>query len=70
MDTDKVAINWQNFARAQLQLNFAFIIRHLSLNKLYNRWQLDVEEHKSHFAFPGQGTLTNKYLSTVRNKIL
>jgi len=25
--TDKLAINWQNFARVRLQLKFAFIIR-------------------------------------------
>jgi len=24
---DKLAINWQNFAKVQLQLKFAFIIR-------------------------------------------
>jgi len=27
MSTDKLAINWQNFARVRLQLKFAFIIR-------------------------------------------
>jgi len=27
MNTDKLAINWQNIARVQLQLKFAFIIR-------------------------------------------
>jgi len=27
MNTDKLAINWQNFARVRLQLKFAFIIR-------------------------------------------
>jgi len=27
MNTDKLAINWQNFARARLQLKFAFIKR-------------------------------------------
>jgi len=27
MDTDKLAINWQNFARVRLQLKFAFIMR-------------------------------------------
>jgi len=27
MNTDKLAINWQNFARVQIQLKFAFIIR-------------------------------------------
>jgi len=25
--TDKLAINWQNFARVRIQLKFAFIIR-------------------------------------------
>jgi len=33
MNTDKLAINWQNFARVRLQLKFVFIIRSLvSLN--------------------------------------
>jgi len=27
MNTDIIAINWQNFARVRLQLKFAFIIR-------------------------------------------
>jgi len=27
MNTDKFAINWQNFAQVRLQHNFAFIIR-------------------------------------------
>jgi len=27
MNTNKLAINWQNFARVQLQLKFALIIR-------------------------------------------
>jgi len=27
MNTDKLAINWQNLARVQPQLKFAFIIR-------------------------------------------
>jgi len=27
MNTDKLAINWQNFARVRLQLKFAFTIR-------------------------------------------
>jgi len=27
MNTDKLAINWQNFAQVRLQLKFAFIIR-------------------------------------------
>jgi len=27
IDTGKLAINWQNFARVQLQLKFTFIIR-------------------------------------------
>jgi len=27
MNTDKLAINWQNFAWVRLQLKFAFIIR-------------------------------------------
>jgi len=26
MNTDELAINWQNFARVRLQLKFAFII--------------------------------------------
>jgi len=26
LNTDKLAINWQNFARVQLELKFAFII--------------------------------------------
>jgi len=29
MNTDKLAINWQNFARVQLQLKFASIIQPL-----------------------------------------
>jgi len=29
MNTDKFAINWQNFARVRLQLKFAFILRSL-----------------------------------------
>jgi len=29
MNTNKFAINWQNFARVRLQLKFAFIIRFL-----------------------------------------
>jgi len=32
MNTDKLAFNWQNFARVRLQLKFAFIIRHFILN--------------------------------------
>jgi len=27
MNTDKLAFKWQNFARVQLQLKFAFIIQ-------------------------------------------
>jgi len=27
MNTDKLAINWQNFAQVRLQLKFALIIR-------------------------------------------
>jgi len=28
INTDKFAINWQNFAQVRLQLKFAFMIRH------------------------------------------
>jgi len=28
MKTNKLAINWQNFAQVQLQLKFAFVVQH------------------------------------------
>jgi len=34
MNLNKLAINWQNFARIRLQLKFAFIIRPLKLHNL------------------------------------
>jgi len=36
MNTDKLAINWQNIARVRLQLKFAFIIRVLSFTKIWD----------------------------------
>jgi len=53
MNTDKLAINWQNFAQVQLQLRFAFIIRPLNANmekvmlskltdiNFYNAWAIE-----------------------------
>jgi len=31
MNTDKLAINWQNFARVRLLFKFAFVIRSFTL---------------------------------------
>jgi len=33
MNTDILAINWQNFAQVRLQLKFAFVVR----PKIYNQ---------------------------------
>jgi len=34
INTDKLAINWKNFARVRLQLKFTFIIRPLIAQRL------------------------------------
>jgi len=41
MNTDKLAINWQNFARVRLQLEFAFIIRPSVLSYVYRSAKFD-----------------------------
>jgi len=39
MNTNKLAINWQNFARVRLQLKFAFIIRDIEFGQVKLRHQ-------------------------------
>jgi len=45
MNTDRLAINWQNFAQVRLQLKFAFIIRLLIKKSLYAGPQDPLRKH-------------------------
>jgi len=44
-NTDKLTINWQNFARVRLQLKFAFVIRPYDLSKESNLGLRIVRNH-------------------------
>jgi len=44
MNTDKLAINWQNFTQVRLQIKFAFIIRSIKSETFIEFYEKDVEK--------------------------